>query len=114
MDTTSDARGKLRDSSSRVRSTGNKPKLTPAQRHKYQREIAIYRGIFGGTDIAIGDVPSWAAVRATVPGMSEVDKEIAAFRRWESRLWRRAKLRAQSGPQQDGLATFNDIASSNA
>ena len=74
-----------------------KLRLTPAQRHKYQREIAVYRGMFGGTDIAMGDVQAWAARRASIPEMAEVDSEIAAFRRWECRLWRSAKRRDRCG-----------------
>jgi len=91
MDTKTDAVTRKNDSTSPIRL-----KLTPAQRHKYSREIAIYRGMFGGTDIASGDVQAWAALRATVPEMAEVDREIAAFRRWEREFWRRSKRRKQS------------------
>jgi hypothetical protein len=89
MDTVRDAVTHKKDSASL--------KLTPAQRHKYEREIVCYRGMYGRTDIGPGDVQVWAALRAGVPEMAEVDREIAAFRRWERQLWRRSKRRAQSG-----------------
>lgn len=89
------------DSPLPVRSTRSNRKLTPAQRHKYQREIAIYRGMFGGTDVAAGDVEAWAAFRATVPEMVELDREIATYRRSESRLWHRRATQRKA--QEDGV-----------
>jgi hypothetical protein len=65
-----------------------RPKLSLAKRIQYNREIAAYRGIYGCTDVEMGDVEAWARLRASIPEMAEVDKEIARYRRWERKLWR--------------------------
>ena len=96
---------KLDSSTKRKGSTSpNRLRLAPAQRHKYQREIAIYRGMFGGTDIAKGDVQAWAVRRAGIPEMAEVDREIASYRRWE-RAFRRRATQVRPATSQSGVAS---------
>jgi hypothetical protein len=65
MDNAFDARNTQLDST--------RPKLSPAMRIQYNREIACYRGIYGGTDVAMGELEKWGKIRASIPEMAEVD-----------------------------------------